>query len=95
MLKLSIDYFPHAWFAAPQPFFLFLDLSYYFNFVSPAVFFDYLIVFLVAMNLYWMLPFLMQLYGIEKSNTMANFTKGLFLVMKNVLLVPAFNILLK
>lgn len=80
----------------PQPVFLYLDLGYYFKLVSPGVFFNLVLLWMVVMNLYWMLPLLLFLYGVERSNnTLTNFCKAFFLLFRNVLLLPAFNILLE
>ena len=95
LLKFSVDYFPGAWFGGPQAILLYLDLSYYLNFVSPTSFFDFLIVCMVGMSLYWMLPLLLYLYGIERSNSLANANKAVYLLAKNVLLLPAFIVLLE
>ena len=96
LLKFAVDYFPIYWMGSPQPVFLYLDLSYYFNLVSPAVFFNLVLLWMVVINLYWMLPLLLFLYGVERSSdTLNNFCKALFLLFRNVLLLPAFNVFLE
>lgn len=63
-LKFSIDYFPQYWFTAQQPLFLYLDLSYYFNFLPNSAFIGICVLFVVLINLYWIVPLVIQLYSI-------------------------------
>lgn len=95
MLKFAVDSFPLYWVGSAQPVFLYLDLSYYFTFLSPTAFFRLALLFMVLINLYWMLPLLLYLYALQRSHPISQLCKALYLLFRYLLLLPAFNVLLK
>jgi hypothetical protein len=95
MLKYSVDYYPAYWFGNNQPVFLYLDLSYYFNYVSANAYFGSLVAIIAIINLYWIAPLFLHLNQIERTNPVNNLLKMVFHLFKSVLVLPLINSLLK
>jgi hypothetical protein len=95
ILKFSIDYFTMEWVGYQQPIFSFLDASYYLNFSSSNT---YQLVFLLSiayMNLYWMVLLFFFMAGRKLGSIGLNIKKFVFIVNRNLLLLPFFNLILK
>jgi hypothetical protein len=72
-----------------------LDLSYYLNLAGAQTFNIVLVVSLTFMNLYWIIHVLIFLAGKTLSNAQSNARKLVFMVTKNVLLLPLLNVVIE
>lgn len=95
ILKFSIDYFTTDWLGYSQPIFSFVDVSYYLNFTNSDT---YQLIFMLSiayMNLYWMVLLFFFMVDKKLSNLALNIKKFVFVVNRNLLMLPFFNIVLK
>jgi hypothetical protein len=95
ILKFSIDYFTMDWLGYTQPIFSFLDASYYLNFASSSTYQLVFILSIVYMNLYWIVLLSFFLVGKKYSTLGQNLKKSAFIISRNLLLLPFFNLILK
>ena len=82
------------WLGYTQPIFSFLDASYYLNFASAATYQLVFIVSIAYMNLYWITILSFFLTGRKYSTLGLNLKKFVFIVNRNLLILPFFNLIL-
>ena len=96
LLKLSIDYNAASWFDYDnQPFIAYIDLSYYIGLLSANDTSSLMVFFMIAMSIYWIIPFTLKIYGFDRGDTFNNIYKIIYFVVKNIVLLPLFNVFLK
>jgi hypothetical protein len=54
-----------------------------------------MVFFMILMIIYWIVPFILKIYGFERGDTFNNIYKIIYFVMKNIVLLPLFNMFLK
>ena len=94
MLKYSVDYFTPIWIDKEQPILSYLDPSFSLKLFTPNIREIFLYFTLSYITLYWMLPLMMFLNDVKRSNLALNANRMIFLITKNVLLLPMLQIVL-
>lgn len=95
ILKFSIDYFTLDWLGYSQPIFSFLDASYYLNFANSSAYQLAFLLSIAYMNIYWMLLLFLFVADRQLGPLGMNIKKFVFILNRNVLLLPFFNLILK
>jgi hypothetical protein len=83
------------WLGYSQPIFSFTDLSYYLNFTNSNTSQLIFMLSIAYMNLYWMVLLFFFLVDRKLGNLGLNIKKFVFIVNRNLLILPFFNIILK
>lgn len=50
---------------------------------------------MVLVSIYWIVPFILKIYGFDRGDTFNNIYKIIYFAMKNIVLLPLFNMFLK
>ena len=94
MLKYSVDYFTPIWIDKEQPIFSYLDPSFSLRLFKPNTRDIFLYFTFSYITVYWLLPLVMFLNDVKRSNLALNVNRMVFLITKNVLLLPMLQIVL-